>query len=887
MILYRTICSKWILFMCLCLSASVFATHNRAGEITYRQLSGLTYEFTITTYTKASSIDADRSELELKWGDGTTSILPRTLEVFLANDIKLNKYKGIHTYLAPATYIVSMEDPNRIENIINMNTSVNVLFYIEDTLIILNPNLLGLNNSPQLLNPPIDFGNVGQIFVHNPNAYDPDGDSLSYALVPPLQTVGTVVPGYTSPSLINPGANNQISINPFTGELIWDTPQRQGIYNIAILITEYRNGQRIGTVLRDLQIIVEQRNNRPPIIVDVNKICRIAGDTIHIDFRATDPDIGQTVKLTSNGAPYIVPSSPAEFYDIANGNPATAKFNWITECSHLQNNDYQIIVKAEDNASVPLVDLNTILIAVLAPSPQNVTVDFNAISKSLTLRWDSLYECSSNSKFLGFSIWKKKGCGTVIDTCNPNPAEYGYSKIGETSNYYFSELIQSRGNIYSYLVVAEFGERSNVGFVFNKFSGFPSKEVCVDIPINVPLIYNVDVRSTDNANGEIYVEWSKPKPSALDTVLYRAPYTFELYRREGASTTPLRVATYTATSFLGLVDTTYIDINLNTEIKSYTYFVRFIANNLKDTIGDSDIASSVYLSAISSNATIDLSWQYSVPWVNYRFVVYRFNPLTSIFDSIATTTSQTYKDTGLQNDSSYCYKVKSIGAYTVEGLKSPLLNFSQIHCAIPKDTIPPCPPAIAINNFCIDDNLPKDTFVNYLSWNLNNSCNDTDIVTIKLWYKPRNENVFSTLDSFPVSISSFSHILSKTLSGCYTLQLIDRYGNTSFSDTLCVEDCPIYKLPNTFTPNGDGKNDLYTPIIPYGGVVRIDMKIFTRWGVEVFYTDDPDINWDGKNSKGEEVPDAVYFFVCKPYSLDSNGTEIELTTLSGYIQIIR
>ncbi len=44
------------------------ATHNRAGEITYRHISGLTYEITITTCTKTSVI-ADREWLKINWGD--------------------------------------------------------------------------------------------------------------------------------------------------------------------------------------------------------------------------------------------------------------------------------------------------------------------------------------------------------------------------------------------------------------------------------------------------------------------------------------------------------------------------------------------------------------------------------------------------------------------------------------------------------------------------------------------------------------------------------------------------------------------------------------------------------------------------------------------------
>ena len=177
----------------------LYATHNRAGEITYKHLSGFTYEFTITTYTKVSGVsgDADRTRLGIAWGDGTFDSLNRLSEIFLDPDIKQNKYIGIHTYSGPFTYVVGVGDPNRIQDIININNSVSTIFYLEDTIKILDPNIIGYNNSPLLLNPPIEYGNVGQVFIHNPNAYDPDGDSLSYSIASPLQAAGLPVAGYS------------------------------------------------------------------------------------------------------------------------------------------------------------------------------------------------------------------------------------------------------------------------------------------------------------------------------------------------------------------------------------------------------------------------------------------------------------------------------------------------------------------------------------------------------------------------------------------------------------------------------------------------------------------------------------------------------------------
>ncbi|MBG0858126.1 MAG: hypothetical protein IQL11_01390, partial [Bacteroidales bacterium] len=57
-------------------SLIISATHNRAGEITYVQLSDLTYEITITTFTYTLSF-ADRQQLDVNWGDNSISTASR------------------------------------------------------------------------------------------------------------------------------------------------------------------------------------------------------------------------------------------------------------------------------------------------------------------------------------------------------------------------------------------------------------------------------------------------------------------------------------------------------------------------------------------------------------------------------------------------------------------------------------------------------------------------------------------------------------------------------------------------------------------------------------------------------------------------------------------
>ena len=72
--------------------------------------------------------------------------------------------------------MVSYFEQNRNDGILNMDNSIDTPFFIE-TEILIDP-FFGLNNTPVLLIPPIDNGAVGIKYIHNPGAFDTDGDSL-------------------------------------------------------------------------------------------------------------------------------------------------------------------------------------------------------------------------------------------------------------------------------------------------------------------------------------------------------------------------------------------------------------------------------------------------------------------------------------------------------------------------------------------------------------------------------------------------------------------------------------------------------------------------------------------------------------------------------------
>ncbi|MEI7664383.1 MAG: hypothetical protein WCK34_19400, partial [Bacteroidota bacterium] len=77
-----------LLLSCLTLPLHLFATHQRAAEMSYKHISGLTYELTLTSYTfTPSPANGYRDFLTINWGDGTSTDIPRVVETNLPDEI--------------------------------------------------------------------------------------------------------------------------------------------------------------------------------------------------------------------------------------------------------------------------------------------------------------------------------------------------------------------------------------------------------------------------------------------------------------------------------------------------------------------------------------------------------------------------------------------------------------------------------------------------------------------------------------------------------------------------------------------------------------------------------------------------------------------------------
>ena len=93
------------------------------------------------------------------------------------------------------------------------------------------------------------------------------------------------------------------------------------------------------------------------------------------------------------------------------------------------------------------------------------------------------------------------------------------------------------------------------------------------------------------------------------------------------------------------------------------------------------------------------------------------------------------------------------------------------------------------------------------------------------------------------------------------------------------------EMPNAFSPNGDGINDIYKAKDGYQSIIEFHAYIFNRWGQKLYEWDDPAGGWDGKYN-GKDVKQVVYFVLVKAKGADGRTFNIrrDVNLLRGYTE---
>lgn len=181
-----------------------------------------------------------------------------------------------------------------------------------------------------------------------------------------------------------------------------------------------------------------------------------------------------------------------------------------------------------------------------------------------------------------------------------------------------------------------------------------------------------------------------------------------------------------------------------------------------------------------------------------------------------------------------------------------------------------------------------------------NNCPEIDSIQVALFPNPAlnlggdttlclSEN--PTLDAGPGMISylwntgATTRTITAFDSGSYWVRIKDVEGCVSSDSINMKKRKDLFPsnifMPNAFTPNGDGRNDLY-PLNQYkvkGATYNI--KLYNRWGEKIMELESPDINWDG-TVNGKPAPEGVYIFMA--YWI---GCDNEKRSLQGNFTLLR
>ncbi len=224
-------------------------------------------------------------------------------------------------------------------------------------------------------------------------------------------------------------------------------------------------------------------------------------------------------------------------------------------------------------------------------------------------------------------------------------------------------------------------------------------------------------------------------------------------------------------------------------------------------------------------------------------------PFCTTFNLTKSSTNITSVDWNFSNGNSYidsakvkqCFNIAgtqtvAINLIDARGCKSAISNSIEVY-PIPQADFEYSPDAPNDNDFVVSfTDITKAATVQNWFWDFYSNGIDTSIKQNPTY-------------NFPNVGNYFVYLKVKSNHGCV---------DSIIKKLTVVEDVTFF-VPNSFTPNGDGSNDVFTPKAV--GVKKYHMDIFDRWGQILYSTSDIEKGWDGKSKKGgDTVPQDVYVY---------------------------
>lgn len=139
---------------------------------------------------------------------------------------------------------------------------------------------------------------------------------------------------------------------------------------------------------------------------------------------------------------------------------------------------------------------------------------------------------------------------------------------------------------------------------------------------------------------------------------------------------------------------------------------------------------------------------------------------------------------------------------------------------------------------------------------------------------------------FAWSTGETSQVILAGAYGWYLVEVTNQFACVTRDSAQVIEYCPsAIFIPNTFTPNGDGSNDLFIPVGT--NIASMHLQVFDRWGELLFESRDTQMGWDG-TFRGQVVRNDVYVWrLVYTFIEDKDGKIGMERQQMGHIQVLR
>lgn len=875
------------------------ASHIVGGDIYYDYLGGNNYRFYITLYRDCFSTGAQYDNpLSLGVYIQNSNSPVQTISIPFPGSITLPVIfnnpcgtaptnicveKAIYTTVinlppTPGGYTVTYQRCCRGPNVTNLNNP-------DDTGITLTTHVPGsetnatINGSPRYTNyPPLVLCN-NDVLVFDHSATDPDGDQLVYSLVNPWAGANGISPapvpppgppyfpvnwagGYNAANPMGPGSS--VTIDPTTG-ILTVSPQMLGLFVVGVCVKEYRNGVLIGQTVRDFLFKVFNCNiTMQALLPTQEQLPTFESYCQGLTVPFVNNSYGGTTYSWDFGVPGIT-TDVSTLFAPTYTYPAPGIYQAMLVVNPGQN--------CTDTAYMTV----------------NVNNEFNV---SFTSN-DSLCIAGNSFDFIGQSDGPPQT--TYTWDFGPN-ASISTATTLSVNNVSF--------NTPGLIPVTLIGNQPYCTDTFTETITLFQEPIAV---INLPTGYECDgltVSFGNNSVGIIDYHWdfgvngvsSDTSNIFAPTFTFPAGGTYDITLSGGSSAickdtvvetitvNELLSISFTSNDSLCITDNSF-DFNGQMTGPPLTQFLwNFGPNASIANSTDLDVNGVVFNTYGSIPITLSASFDncsetytdnifiFREPTIDFRSepgprcapAMVQFTDLS--FADTPIYYSWTFGDDGTSTAENPFHYFSTPGTYnvgltiyTTEGCIDTLYLLKQDYI-----TIHPSP----VSEFEVDPI-------------------QTDICHAQITFSDQSQgasSIFYWFDDSTFFANQGNIVYNYVTSGWHRPMQIatNEFGckDTSYRE-LYIEPFIIY-VPNTFTPDGDEFNNIFNAIYALE-IHEWEMKIYNRWGQEVYKTDDTEIGWDG-TFKGTMMQDGMYTYIIRYVSCEKPDAWQMLT---GHVNMLR